>query len=87
MVSNLPYFHVWFDVNGGLGHIIEEPKEWPQYFGRVIFINKQVLASILRLEDQVHLWRKPRDIDAKDIAPRAQKFHDLWTKFDWTRMI
>lgn len=36
LVKNLPYFHIWFDPNHGMGHVIEEPKEWQHWFGRVI---------------------------------------------------
>lgn len=35
MVSNLPYFHVWFEPNKGIGHVIEDHSKWPEYFGRV----------------------------------------------------
>lgn len=35
MVKNLPYFHVWFEPNKGMGHVIEDHSKWPEYFGRV----------------------------------------------------
>jgi hypothetical protein len=35
MVKNLPYFHVWFSPNEGYGHVIEEEKEFPGWFGKV----------------------------------------------------
>ena len=34
MVKNLPYFHVWFGVEGGMGHVIEG-EGWKEWFGRV----------------------------------------------------
>lgn len=35
MVKNLPYFHVWFSPNEGYGHVIEEEKDFPAWFGKV----------------------------------------------------
>ena len=87
MVSNLPYFHVWLNINGGCGHIIEEPKEWPRWFGKVFECNQEVLASMLGIEDQVHLWRKPKDIDSRDVGPRVKRFLRVWKPFDWTILI
>jgi Protein similar to CwfJ C-terminus 2 len=35
LTSKLPYFHVWFHPDRGMGHIIEEPKSWEPWFGKV----------------------------------------------------
>ena len=26
----MPYFHVWFELDGGIGHVVEEPDRWPK---------------------------------------------------------
>lgn len=36
MVKDLPYFHVWFGLDSGFGHIIENEKDFPQWFGKVM---------------------------------------------------
>jgi hypothetical protein len=35
MTPRLPYFHVWFTLDGGYGHVIENKEHFPSYFGRV----------------------------------------------------
>jgi hypothetical protein len=39
MVKELPYFHVWFNANGGMGHVIENEKKFPAWFGKVSQMN------------------------------------------------
>ena len=46
MVKNLPYFHVWFSPNEGYGHVIEEEKDFPAWFGKV---NSNLLDHIHHL--------------------------------------
>jgi hypothetical protein len=77
MVSKLEYFHVWFDLNHGMGHIIESPKEWEPWFG------KEVIASAMDLPP--HLWRKPRRAAQSEL--QTQAFRQLWKPFDWTAML
>lgn len=79
MVKNLPYFHVWFDPNHGFGHVIEDSREWPTWFG------KEIIASTIDLSPE--FWRKPKAIDGKDVASRSRKFITLWDQFDWTKML
>jgi hypothetical protein len=38
LVSKLPYFHVWIGLDKGIGHVIEQPKNWDTWFGRVFLI-------------------------------------------------
>lgn len=35
MVKDLPYFHVWIGLEKGFGHVIENEKEFPHWFGKV----------------------------------------------------
>lgn len=35
----MPYFHVWFELDGGMGHIVEDSDRWPRgdLFAREVF--------------------------------------------------
>ncbi|KAI8820967.1 CwfJ C-terminus 1-domain-containing protein-like protein [Fimicolochytrium jonesii] len=79
MVKNLPYFHVWFDPNRGMGHVIEDQENWNEWFGR------EVIASFLDLSPDK--WRRPRWINPKDHAPRMKWFLEKWKGYDWTAML
>ncbi|KAH8550809.1 CwfJ C-terminus 1-domain-containing protein-like protein [Umbelopsis sp. PMI_123] len=76
MVKNLPYFHVWFSPDQGYGHVIEEEKEFPPWFG------KEVVAGMMDLPP--HLWRKPRYQHQSDNRERQKAFIQQWQKYDWT---
>ncbi|KAF8542706.1 CwfJ C-terminus 1-domain-containing protein-like protein [Trichophaea hybrida] len=30
LVKEMPYFHVWFTIDGGMGHIVEDENRWPK---------------------------------------------------------
>lgn len=79
MVKNLPYFHVWFDHNGGFGHVIEDEKAWPHWFGR------QVIAGIADLDQS--LWRKPKKLEYSKVSLRLERFKKMYDKFDWTKAL
>jgi hypothetical protein len=78
-VRELGYVHVWFGVYDGLGHVIEEPKEWvPWFVGEII-------GSVLDLS--VEYWRKPKLLESEQLHSKAQEFNAKFRKFDWTRML
>lgn len=79
MVKNLSYFHVWFDPNRGMGHVIEDSREWPAWFG------KEVIASVLDLPPDK--WRKPKIIEPKESVSRVRAFLEVWKDYDWTKML
>ncbi|KAJ1917026.1 Pre-mRNA-splicing factor cwf19 [Mycoemilia scoparia] len=83
MTPKLPYFHVWFDPNGGMGHIIENTDLFPPWFGR------QTLAGMLDLPPT--LYRKPRILleSYKKRRERADEWIKQfnWTRYDWTKAI
>ncbi|KAJ2635635.1 Pre-mRNA-splicing factor cwf19, partial [Coemansia sp. RSA 1694] len=54
MSAKLPYFHVWFNPHGGMGHVIENADRFQPWFGR------EVVAGILDLPPTV--YRKPRKL-------------------------
>jgi len=78
MVKDLPYFHVWFDPNKGIGHVIEN-EDFPIWFG------KEVLAGMMDLP--ANLWRRPKHVSSKHDRSRIEAFKKKWDKFDWTKML
>ncbi|CAG8455270.1 3120_t:CDS:2 [Funneliformis caledonium] len=79
MVKELPYFHVWFGLDKGYGHVIEKEKSFPFWFG------KEILAGICDLPP--NLWRKPKKLHPRDNPDRIQEFMKKWKTWDWTKML
>ncbi|KAL2316111.1 Pre-mRNA-splicing factor cwf19 [Schizosaccharomyces pombe] len=78
MVKELGYFHVWFSIDGGYGHVVEDEKAW----GRHDQVPRQVFASMLNLPPEV-IRRKGSWTGKKD--PREDMFRSRFEKFDWTK--
>ncbi|KAK7208581.1 CwfJ C-terminus 1-domain-containing protein-like protein [Myxozyma melibiosi] len=80
LVKEAPYFHVWFTLDGGYGHIIEDADRWPtgDLFAR------EVIGGMLELEPDVikrqSRWKREPD-------PRMKGFRQMWDKFDWTKQL
>jgi hypothetical protein len=62
-----------------MGHVIEDGKEWEEWFGR------EVLGSMMELPPS--LWRKPKRILPADHCLNSDKFKSDFQKFDWTKML
>jgi len=83
MVSELPYFHVWFQLDGGLGHVVEDARRWPKgdLFAREILGGMlDVGAEVVKRQGR---WRKG---DA-EMQVRVDKFRKGWGQWDWTRTL
>lgn len=78
IAKEAPYFHVWFDINGGIGHIVENTSKWPSgdLFAR------DVLGGILQL-DPALIRKRPHWGSRK----HASYFQQLWNPYDWTKQI
>ncbi|PGG99409.1 hypothetical protein GX51_06343 [Blastomyces parvus] len=80
IAKEMPYFHVWFELDGGLGHIVEDANRWP----RGDLFAREVIGGMLDLEPDVikrqGRWRKGGD-------GRVDGFRKRWKKFDWTRVL
>ena len=80
LVKEAPYFHVWFQMDGGLGHIVEDAMKWPKgdLFAR------EIIGGMLDLEPDIikrqGRWRKGPD-------GMVDEFKKRWKKFDWTRVL
>ncbi|KAI9848120.1 MAG: hypothetical protein M1838_000645 [Thelocarpon superellum] len=80
LAKEMPYFHVWFAIDGGLGHIVEDSNRWPKgdLFAR------EVLGGMLDVDASVI---KRRGRWAKGTDARLPDFKKRWRKFDWTRVL
>lgn len=74
IAKEAPYFHTWFTLNGGMGHIVENG--WPHgdLFAR------QVLGGALKIDP--YLIKKQGRWESDDT--RVDVFTKLFTPFDWT---
>ena len=80
VVKEAPYFHVWFELDGGIGHIVEDPERWPKgdLFAR------EIIGGMLGLEPHI-IKRQGRWHRGSD--KRVEIFRKVWRKFDWTRIL
>jgi hypothetical protein len=79
LAKEMPYFHVWFNLDGGLGHIVEDAERWPKgdLFAR------EIIGGMLDARPDV-IKRQGR-WNRSD--PRLEDFRKRWRKFDWTRVL
>ena len=83
MVSELPYFHVWFRIDGGLGHVVEDPRRWP----RGDLFAREIIGGILDVApDKIRKQGRWRRGDP-EMQDRVGDFRKLWDKWDWTKAI
>jgi hypothetical protein len=79
LAKEMPYFHVWFNLDGGLGHVVEDEDRWPKgdLFAR------EVIGGMLDTEPDVikrqGKWTRNDE--------RVDGFKKRWRKFDWTRVL
>ncbi|KAL8787143.1 MAG: hypothetical protein Q9213_002359 [Squamulea squamosa] len=80
LAKEMPYFHVWFDIDGGLGHIVEDSNRWPKgdLFAR------EIIGGMLDKGPEV-IQRQGRWNRGGD--HRVEGFRKRWRKFDWTRVL
>ncbi|KAI9735220.1 MAG: hypothetical protein M1834_001810 [Cirrosporium novae-zelandiae] len=80
LVKEMPYFHVWFELDGGLGHVVEDSNRWPKgdLFAR------EIIGGMLDAEPDV-IKRQGRWERGGD--RRLDGFRKRWQKFDWTRIL
>jgi hypothetical protein len=80
IAKEMPYFHVWFTLDGGLGHIVEDEARWPKgdLFAR------EVIGGMVDAAPDV-IKRQGRWSSHDD--RRADGFKKRWKKFDWTRVL
>jgi hypothetical protein len=79
IAKEAPYFHVWFDINGGMGHIVEESEEWPKgdLFAR------QVIGGMLQLDPSTIR----REGEFRSNNQGRAYFESRWKPYDWTQVL
>jgi hypothetical protein len=79
LAKEMPYFHVWFSLDGGLGHVVEDERRWPKgdLFAR------EVLGGMLDKGPEV--VRKQGRWEKRD--RRVESFAKRWEEHDWTRVL
>jgi hypothetical protein len=79
LAKEMPYFHIWFEIDGGMGHIVEDSNRWPKgdLFAR------EVLGGMLDVGVEV-VKRQGRWSRGDK---RVEGFRKKWKKFDWTRVL
>ncbi len=82
LVKELPYFHVWFELDGGMGHVVEDPAVWPKgdLFAR------EVVGGMVDADPEV-VRRQGRWRRGPDTEQRVEGFKRRWRRFDWTRVL
>lgn len=76
LAKEMPYFHVWFGLDGGLGHVVEDEAAWPRGDG----FAREVLGGMLKVEPTV-VRRQGRWVKG---GQRVEEFRKMWGSFDWT---
>ncbi|KAK6451591.1 hypothetical protein FP744_10007842 [Trichoderma asperellum] len=79
IAKEMPYFHVWFTLDGGLGHVVENSDRWP----RGDLFAREIIGGIV--DADAHIIKK-QGRWAK-IDSRVDGFKKGWRKFDWTRVL
>ena len=82
LAKEMPYFHVWFSLDGGLGHVVEDDGRWPKgdLFAREV-LGGMVDAAPDVVKKQGR-WRR-----GEHEGRRVEQFRRRWRKFDWTRVL
>ena len=79
IAKEMPYFHVWFTIDGGLGHIVEDSNRWP----RGDLFAREIIGGMLDIEPDV--IKKQGRWSRGD--RRLEGFKKRFKKFDWTRVL
>ncbi|KAH8649828.1 CwfJ C-terminus 1-domain-containing protein-like protein [Xylariales sp. PMI_506] len=79
IAKEVPYFHVWFTLDGGMGHVVEDANRWP----RGDLFAREIIGGMLDVGPDVikkqGRWHKGDG--------RVDGFKKRWRKFDWTRVL
>ncbi|KAK4663265.1 Pre-mRNA-splicing factor cwf19 [Podospora pseudopauciseta] len=79
IAKEMPYFHAWFGLDGGLGHVVEDSASWPRGDG----FAREVIGGML--DADVAVIKKQGRWTRGD--ERVEGFKKRWRKWDWTRVL
>lgn len=79
LAKEMPYFHVWFSLDGGMGHVVEDERRWPKgdLFAR------EVIGGMLDKGPEV--IKKQGRWERRD--RRLESFRKRWEAHDWTKVL
>jgi hypothetical protein len=79
LAKEMPYFHVWFSLDGGLGHVVEDERRWPKgdLFAR------EVIGGMLDRGPEI--IKKQGRWERRD--RRLESFRKRWEAHDWTKVL
>ncbi|KAF2735198.1 hypothetical protein EJ04DRAFT_543140 [Polyplosphaeria fusca] len=80
IAKEMPYFHVWFELDGGLGHVVEDERRWP----RGDLFAREILGGMLDVG--VEVVRRQGGWNKGD-GRRVEGWRRGWGKWDWTRAL
>jgi hypothetical protein len=79
MVKEMPYFHVFFTLDGGLGHVIEDERRWPK---GDLFARELIGGMLDKAPDVIKRQGRWERGD-----PRVERFRKRWAEWDWTKAL
>jgi len=79
LAKEMPYFHVWFSLDVGMGHVVEDERRWPKgdLFAR------EVIGGMLDRGPEV--IKKQGRWERRD--RRLESFGKRWEAHDWTKVL
>jgi hypothetical protein len=80
IAKEAPYFHVWFTLEGGMGHIVEDEARW----GNGEMWVRSILGGGL-LDIERGIWGKLGRWTGYD--NRVEGFKKKWDQWDWTKAL
>ncbi|KAF2763880.1 hypothetical protein EJ03DRAFT_332360 [Teratosphaeria nubilosa] len=75
----MPYFHVWFTLDGGMGHVVEDERRWPK---GDLFAREVVGGMLDRGPEVVKRQGRWERFDRRVLG-----FRRLWAPWDWTAVL
>ncbi|KAF2169910.1 hypothetical protein M409DRAFT_52389 [Zasmidium cellare ATCC 36951] len=79
MVKEMPYFHVFYTLDGGMGHVIEDERRWPK---GDLFAREVIGGMLDRGPETIKKQGRWEKHDR-----RLESFRKKWDKFDWTKVL
>lgn len=80
IAKEAPYFHVWFSLEGGMGHVVEDEERWGN---GEMWVRSILGGGLLEIERSV--WGRMGRWAGYD--KRVEGFKRKWDKFDWTKVL
>jgi len=78
IAKEAPYFHVWFSLEGGMGHVVEDEERWGN---GELWVRSILGGGLLGIDRSV--WGRMGRWTGYD--ERVNGFRTKWDMFDWTK--